>query len=488
LGFVAVQATPATGDGFKWRQRSGLAWPSTALMLHPPLATLRQHVTDGCTRPLAWRLEQLERLEQAMAERSDAVLAALAADLGKPDVEAFYELAAVQQELRLTRRCLRRWMAPCRVGLPLSLMPGRAELIHEPLGCVLIIGPWNYPFNLCLRPLVSALAAGNTAVIKPSEQAPATAALIAELIGEAFPPSTVQVVQGDGATAAALLEQPFDHIFFTGGERVGRLVMAAAARHLTPITLELGGKSPAVVLADADLSVTASRLVWGKCLNAGQTCVAPDYLLVQRSIREALIERLAARIDSCFGDNPLRSPDLGRIINASQFTRLQGLLDGARQRGQLLHGGQCDPANRRIAPSLIAVNDPDDPLMQEELFGPLLPVLAVDNLEEAIQRINSRPKPLALYLFSQNRQHQDTLLQRTSSGGVCFNDVVLQVGLPDLPFGGVGASGMGAYHGKTGFETFSHRRSVLRRPFLLDVPFRYPPYAGRLPLVRRLLG
>ena len=457
-------------------------------MLQPPLTTLRQSVTEGGTRPLAWRLEQLERLQQAIAERHDAVLAALEADLGKPAVEAYYELVAVQQELRLTRRCLRRWMAPRRVGLPLSLQPGRAELIHEPLGCVLIIGPWNYPFSLSLQPLVSALAAGNTAVIKPSEHAPATAALVAELIAAAFPPNTVQVVQGDGATAAALLEQPFDHIFFTGGERVGRLVMAAAARHLTPITLELGGKSPAVVLADADLTVTARRLVWGKSLNAGQTCVAPDYLLVQRPIREALLAELAARIEQCFGPDPLRSPDLGRIVNASQFARLHGLLEGARQRGQLLHGGQSDPASRRIAPSLIAVSDPDDPLMQEELFGPLLPVLAVDDLNEAILHINSRPKPLALYLFSQNPQHQDTLLQRTSSGGVCCNDVVLQVGIPNLPFGGVGGSGMGAYHGQAGFDTFSHRRSVLRRPFRLDAPFRYPPYAGRLPLMRRLLG
>ena len=457
-------------------------------MLQPPLATLRQTVTAGGTRPLAWRLEQLERLDQAIAERRDAVLAALADDLGKPPVEAFYELVAVQQELRLARRSLRRWQAPRSVGLPLSLLPGRAQVISEPLGCVLIIGPWNYPFNLSLQPLVSALAAGNTAVIKPSEHAPATAALIAELITAAFPPELVQVVQGDGATAAALLEQPFDHIFFTGGERVGRLVMAAAARHLTPITLELGGKSPAVVLADADLTVSARRLVWGKSLNAGQTCIAPDYLLVERPIRETLIQGLAARIDSCFGPDPLQSPDLGRIVNTRQFERLQALLSTAQQRGQVLHGGQCDPASRRIAPTLIAVDDPGDPLMQEELFGPLLPVLTIDSLEEAITQINSRPKPLALYLFSRDGHQQQTLLQRTSSGGVCFNDVVLQVGVPELPFGGVGASGMGAYHGKAGFDTFSHRRSVLRRPFRLDAPFRYPPYAGRLGLLQRLMG
>lgn len=457
-------------------------------MLTPPITSLRQPVSDGSTRPLAWRLEQLQRLEQAVQDRADAVLQALATDLGKPPVEAYFELVAVLQELRLTRRRLRRWMAPQRVAVPLSLQPGRAEVIREPLGCVLIIGPWNYPFHLTIQPLVSALAAGNTAVLKPSEHAPATAALIAELIAAAFSPSTVQVVQGDGQVAAALLQERFDHIFFTGGERVGKLVMAAAAQHLTPVTLELGGKSPAVVLEDADLAVTARRLVWGKALNAGQTCIAPDYLLVQANIREELLRRMQERIEACFGADPLASPDLASIVNAAQFERLSGLLEGARQRGQILWGGQSDPVRRRLAPTLIAVESPEDPLMQEELFGPLLPVLRVDDLEQAIGWINQRPKPLALYLFSQNAAAQQQLLARTSSGGVCVNDVVMQAGVPELPFGGVGASGMGAYHGQAGFDTFSHQRSVLRRPFRLDPPFRYPPYGDRLPLLRRLLG
>ena len=449
---------------------------------------MRQLVVGGTTRPLQWRLEQLDRLDAALSAHSDAVLEALAKDLGKPDVEAYFEVVAVRQEISLCRRQLRRWIAPKKVSVPLSQRPGRAEVIAEPLGCVLIIGPWNYPFHLAIQPLVSALAAGNTAILKPSEHAPATAQLISSLIGEAFPPEIVQVVQGDGSTAQALLAERFDHIFFTGGERIGKLVMAAAAQHLTPVTLELGGKSPAVVLSDADLEVTSRRLVWGKCLNAGQTCIAPDYLLVESSARASLIQALGERLTACFGEEPLDSSDLASIVNETQYARLSALLQRARERGQVLLGGTCDPERRRIAPTVIQVNDREDPLMQEELFGPLLPILEVDGLEQAIEWINQRPKPLALYLFSSSQPNQETVLNTTSSGGVCFNDVVMQVGVPELPFGGVGASGMGAYHGKAGFDTFSHQRSVLRRPFALDLPFRYPPYAGRLPLMRRLLG
>ena len=458
------------------------------MLLPTPLTAMRQTVSAADTRSLAWRRQQLDRLEQAVQERGDAVLEALAADLGKPAVEAWFEVVAVQQEIRLARRQMRRWMAPRNVAVPASLLPGRAQVIREPLGCVLVIGPWNYPFSLTIQPLVSALAAGNTAVLKPSEHAPATSALIAELIRAAFPPQTVQVVEGDGAVAQSLLQERFDHIFFTGGERVGRLVMEAAARHLTPVTLELGGKSPAVVLRDADLEITARRLVWGKALNAGQTCIAPDHLLVEEAVEPALVEQLARRITQCFGSDPLESPDLGSLVNAAQYERLSRLLEGARSRGQILCGGQSDPERRRIAPTLIRVDSADDPLMQEELFGPLLPVLRVNGLDEAIEQINRRPKPLALYLFSRRHEAQERILQRTSSGGVCFNDVVMHVGVPKLPFGGVGNSGMGSYHGEAGFRTFSHERSVLRRPFRLDVPFRYPPYAGKLPLVRRLLG
>jgi aldehyde dehydrogenase (NAD+) len=452
------------------------------------VAQMRAPVSEGHTRPLAWRLRQLERLEALLEREADAVLEALAADLGKPALEASFELVAIRQELRLSRRRLRRWMAPRRLPLDLPLRPGQAFQQAEPLGCALIIGPWNYPFQLCLHPLVSALAAGNTVVLKPSEHAPRTAELIAAAIGRSFPPDVVQVVCGDGSVAARLLEEQFDHIFFTGGGRVGRLVMAAAARHLTPVTLELGGKSPAVVLADADLAVTARRLAWGRSLNAGQTCIAPDHVLVQPAVRDPLVAAIAAELERFYGSDPLHSPDLGAIVNQAQFERLHGLLEGARQRGQILHGGRCDPARRRIEPTLVAVESGNDPLMQEEIFGPLLPMQTVPDLAAACREIRSRPKPLALYLFSNDRQAQRQVLQQTSSGGVCFNDVVMQAGSSQLPFGGVGESGMGSYHGEAGFLTFSHCRSVLRRPFWLDVPLRYPPYAGKLPLVRRLLG
>ena len=460
-----------------------------ALSLPVPISAMRAAVDRGDTRPLAWRLEQLDRLTALIDSCRISLPTALEADLGKPDVEGWFEQVAVRQELRETRRNLRHWMAPRPIPVPASFLPGRAALHPEPLGCVLIIGPWNYPFQLCLHPLVSALAAGNHVVLKPSEHAPHTAALIAALVAQHFPAEVVQVVQGDGATAAALLEERFDHIFFTGGARVGRLVMAAAARHLTPVTLELGGKSPAIVLDDADLAVTARRLAWGKGLNAGQTCIAPDYLMVTPKQREPLVAGIAAELQRFHGPDPLNSPDLGRIVNQAQFDRLETLLAVARSRGQVLWGGRSDPAHRRIEPTLIAVEDAaNDPLMQEELFGPLLPVLTVPDLDDALHRIRLGPKPLALYLLSRSAIAQREVLSRSSSGSVGFNDVVMQAGINRLPFGGVGESGMGNYHGEAGFRTFSHQRSVLKRPFWLDLPFRYPPYAGKLPLLQRLLG
>ena len=454
----------------------------------PDVAAMREPVEQGQTLPIRWRLEQLERLSSVLNEEEPAVLEALACDLGKSPVEATLELVAVHQEIALSRRHLRRWMAPRPVSLDLALLPGRAWVEPQPLGCVLIIGPWNYPLKLCLHPLVSALAAGNSAVVKPSELAPHTAALVAELLHRAFPPQTVQVVLGDAAVAAKLLEQRFDHVFFTGGSRVGSLVMQACARVLTPVTLELGGKSPVIVLQDADLGITARRIAWGKGLNAGQTCVCPDHLLVEPPARDHLVSAIGNELKRFYGPDPLRSPDLARIVNDTRFQHLEALLDRARRNGQVLVGGRSDAGERRIEPTLLAVESLDDPLMQEELFGPLLPVLSIGGLEEALDQIRGRPSPLALYLFSRSREAQRRVLAASRSGGVVFNDVVLQAGAAALPFGGVGPSGMGRYHGQAGFRTFSNERSILSRPFLLDLPLRYPPYAGKLPLIRRLLG
>ncbi len=463
--------------------------PTTAGHNLPDVAALRARVERGETRSEHWRRDQLRALRHLLERHEDDILEAIHADLGKPITECMMEILALRQELNLCERHLRRWMRPRSVRVPLPLRPGRAEIIPSPLGCVLVIGPWNYPFLLTLHPLISALAAGNTAVVKPSEHTAATAALIERLLGEAFSKDVVQVVQGDGDTAAALVDQGYDHIFFTGGGSIGRRVLASAARHLTPVTLELGGKSPAVVLSGADLTITARRLIWGKGVNAGQTCIAPDHLIVEERLKEPLLAALADARSDLYGSTPLESKDLGTIINSRQFQRLEELLTTARAKGQVLIGGESDAANRRIAPTVLSVtNAIDDPLMGDELFGPLLPLISVRNLNAAIQQIRSQPKPLALYLFGGDAQQQQQLLEETSSGGVCFNDVMMHHAIPDLPFGGVGASGMGNYHGEAGFRTFSYERSVLRRPFALDLRLRYPPYRVNRALMRRLLG
>tara|TARA_B100001063_G_scaffold162452_1_gene151600 strand:- start:255 stop:1604 length:1350 start_codon:yes stop_codon:yes gene_type:complete len=449
---------------------------------------MQDRVGRGETRPLAWRLDQLQRFQELVENHEQEVLQALSEDLGKPPTEAFFEVVALRQELKLARSNLRRWMQAKPVPVPLPQQPGRAELIPEPLGCVLIIGPWNYPFSLTLQPLVSALAAGNTAVLKPSEQAPAVAALISRLVAEHFAPEVVRVEEGDGEVAAALVALPFDHIFFTGGGAIGRRVLEGAAANLTPVTLELGGKSPALVMDGADLDVSARRLIWGKGLNAGQTCIAPDHLLVQPHLQQPLLKAMEAARQAMYGSQPLHSEQLACIVNTRQFERLEALLEQARREERILIGGEINREQRRIAPTVIRVADRNDPLMADELFGPLLPVLPLNDLNNALAEIRRGPKPLALYLFGGTERQQQLVIETTSSGGVCLNDVVMQAGVPDLPFGGVGGSGMGSYHGKAGFETFSHSKAVLRRPFRFDFKLRYPPYALDLKLLRKLAG
>ncbi len=452
------------------------------------LKTLRATVVSGQTRPEAWRRLQLKRLSDLLDRHESDILKALRIDLAKPELEGMFEIVALLQELKITRRRLKAWMRPRHIPVPIMQRPGRAQLIREPLGCVLVIGPWNYPFMLTLQPLISALAAGNSVVLKPSEHAPAAAALITRLITEGFPSDVVRVVNGDGSTAAALVDLGFDHIFFTGSGTIGAKVLAGAARHLTPVTLELGGKNPAVVLDSADLAVTARRLIWGKGINAGQTCIAPDHLLVQTSIRDRLVKALKEQRRNLYGDEPLASADLSSLIHDRHFQHLEGLLATARAEGRILFGGECCRQRRKIAPTLIEVQSDQDPLMEAEIFGPLLPLMTVETLDEAITRIQQQDKPLAIYLFGGDHNDQSAVLKRTSSGGVCFNDVVMQKGVPELPFGGVGPSGMGSYQAEAGFQTFSHARSVLSRPFFLDIRHRYPPYTLNPAIFRRFVG
>ena len=452
------------------------------------LNKLKDQVLSGKTRPKKWRLDQLQALSNLLDNHQQEILNALHQDLGKPPTEAFFEIIAVKQEIKLVQKNLSNWMKAKKINVPVSLRPAQAFIQPDPLGCILIIGPWNYPFSLTLQPLVGALAAGNTAVLKPSEHAPHVSNLIKTLIEKYFPPEITQVVEGDGNTAADLMCQQFDHVFFTGGENIGKKVMEAASKNLTPVTLELGGKSPALVIDGANLEVTAKRIIWGKSLNAGQTCIAPDHLLVEHKLFDSLISNLKNSINDFYGNNPLDSKHLGRIINQNQFNRLNNLLKEAKKNGQIIYGGDSNEIEKRISPTLIKIENRNDPLMKEELFGPLLPILLIKNLDEAISEFKFLPKPLALYLFGGAENEQGKILSMTSSGGVCFNDVVLQAGIPELPFGGVGSSGMGKYHGKAGFDNFTHFKSVLKRPFWLDLNFRYPPYKLDLSLLNKLIG
>jgi len=426
------------------------------------------------TQEIAFRLGQLAKLKQAIIDRQEAILQASKADLGRPAFEAYFEIATLS-EINLAIKNLKTWAKPRRVKSPIDQFPASAWIQPDPLGVVLIIGPWNYPFQLIMSPLVGAIAAGNCALLKPSEHAPHTSRVVAKLIADTFDPSYVAVVEGDASVSQQLLAEKFDHIFFTGGTEIGRIVMAAAAQHLTSVTLELGGKSPCIVDSDIHLDRAAKRIVWGKLINTGQTCIAPDYLLVHRQIKTDLVARIKHYIQEFYGENPAQSPDYGRIIHDRHFERLITFLD----RGEIILGGEYNPDERYLAPTLIDGVTWDDPVMREEIFGPILPILTYDELESAISQVNARPKPLALYFFSRDRQKQERILQATSSGGVCLNDTVMQVGVNTLPFGGVGESGIGSYHGKASFDTFSHFKSVLKRKFWLDLGWRYAPYTAQ---------
>ncbi|MEB3226449.1 MAG: aldehyde dehydrogenase [Synechococcus sp.] len=447
-----------------------------------PLAQQRQFFATGQTKSFEFRRAQLLKLRESILKYQDEAIAALGQDLRKPEFEARFEMIALVNEIDYALKHLKTWLKPKKATLSLIQLPGKAYQLPEPLGVVLIIGPWNFPFSLALQPLVGAIAAGNCAIVKPSELAPATSQVTAKVIRATFPENYLAAIEGGIETSQALLAEKFDHIFFTGGTAVGKIVMAAAAKHLTPVTLELGGKSPCIVDQNIDLKETAKRIIWGRFLNAGQICIAPDYLLVAASIQENLLKEMAACIREFYGDDPQTSPDYPRLISDRHWQRTAELLN----QGEIYYGGHTNRGDRYIEPTIILNPDLTAPIMQEEIFGPILPVLTYDNLEEAITFIQSRPKPLALYIFSRSRDCRQQILTQTSSGGVCINDTVMHVGIDTLPFGGVGDSGMGAYHGKASFDTFTHYKSVLQKGFRFDLQWRYAPYAKNLPLLKQL--
>jgi len=446
------------------------------------IARQREFFATGKPKEVEFRLQQLQKLKEAIQNQEASILKALKADLNKPEFEGLFELVVIK-EINYALKNLKTWVKPKKVKVPIEQFPAVGKIYPDPLGVVLIISPWNYPFSLAISPLIGAIAAGNCALVKPSEISTHTSNVLAEIISQTFDPRYVAVVEGGKEITQELLAEKFDHIFFTGGTKVGQIVMEAAAKHLTPVTLELGGKSPCIVEPDINIKEAARRIAWGKFANAGQTCIAPDYLLVNSQVKPELIRHLKEAIKEFYGDDPASSPDYVRIINNLQWERLTKLLEGV----EIIVGGQKNQSDRYIAPTLVNNVYWGDLLMQEEIFGPILPIVEYTKLEEALALINSRPKPLALYLFSQDKNKQQQVLRNTSSGGVCLNDTLMQGSLTDLPFGGVGDSGIGRYHGKASFDTFSHEKSVLEKTFWFELNWRYAPYQGKVELLKSFL-
>ena len=431
--------------------------------------------SSGKTIPAEFRLKQLESLKEAMILHEADLAAALKEDLGKSRMESYMcETGLTLSELTWMQKHLRSLMRSKRVSTPAAQFAAKSFRSPSPYGTVLIMSPWNYPVLLTLDPLIDAIAAGNTAVVKPSAYAPCTFDVMKTMIEECFPAHYVAVVDGGRAENQALLQQRFDMIFFTGGKTVGREVLRHAAEYLTPVTLELGGKSPCIVDSTAKIRLAAKRIVFGKYLNCGQTCVAPDYILCDKRIRDELITAILAEIEKQFGKEPLKNPNYGKIINEKHFERILGLINGEK----LVYGGQSEPESLRIAPTVLNNITWDDAVMGEEIFGPLLPILTFDTLDEALDTVESHPHPLALYFFSEDKAAQKKVLDTCRFGGGCINDTIIHLATSDMPFGGVGESGMGSYHGRVGFETFSHYRSIVDKKTWMDLPIRYQKYTG----------
>lgn len=445
----------------------------------------RNFFKTGKTLPYEFRLAQLKKLRQIIVDNEVRILDALYKDLRKCHTEGYLtEVGFVLAEIDHTIKDLKKWMKPKRVGTPVFHAISTSHVYNDPYGVTLVVGPWNYPFQLAVAPLVGAIAAGNTAVIKPSEVSKHTGELIVDLIQENFEEGFVRAVFGGIEESTALLEQRFDYIFFTGGTGIGRIYYQAAAKHLTPVTLELGGKSPCIVDKNIHLDYTAKRVTWGKWTNAGQTCVAPDYLLVHKDSKAKVLDKMKRNIEAFFGKDPQKSPDYGRIISPRHFDRLAKFLED----GNVVVGGQHDKDDLYIAPTILDGISLDDPIMQEEIFGPILPVIEFSNISEVLDLVNNHfEKPLALYVFSEDSSFSEEILNKTSSGGSCVNDTLMHLGNPNLPFGGVGESGIGAYHGESSFTTFSHQKAVYKKSTMMDMAIRYAPFKNNLPILKKLM-
>lgn len=444
-----------------------------------------QYFNTHRTKDHSFRIKQLEKLQTTILKYEQQLTDALQKDLGKNSVESYAtEIGFVLNSIRETKKKIPRWVKDKKVSTPLFLFPSKSKRHYEPYGTILIIGPFNYPFQLLIEPLIGAISAGNTIILKPSEMVPSVSKVIKEMITDAFDDNYISVIEGDVDTTIELLKHPFDYIFFTGSTTVGKEIMKAAAEHLTPVTLELGGKSPAIVLKDADIQQAAKRIIYGKLLNAGQTCVAPDYVLIQEELKPLFIEECKKFIRLFYGETIQNSSDFARIVNKKHTTRLKTILEESKD--EIVFGGRVDLNDRYIEPTLLDSNWASF-TMKDELFGPLLPIIGFQDLDKTITQINNRPKPLALYIFSKDKHTQNKIIHETSSGGITINNTIFHLVSPNLPFGGVGNSGMGSYHGKTSFTTFSHERSILSSN-KFEVPFIFPPYSdSSLKWIRRFL-
>lgn len=447
------------------------------------VAHQREFFESGITRPLPFRLEALRKLQKTLLDNESLINKAMKSDLNKSSFEAYMtETGMVLDEIRFHLKHLPRWAKTKTVRTPITQFHAKSFVVPEPYGVTLIMSPWNYPLQLCLEPVVGAISGGNCAVIKPSAYAPATSEAIAKIIGEAFPPEYMAVVEGGREQNNALLEEAFDYIFFTGSVEVGKAVMEAASRHLTPVTLELGGKSPVIVDETANLKLAARRIAFGKVLNAGQTCVEPDYLMIHNSVKESFLKEYAKALKEFFPGGDMS--EMPVIISEKHFQRVTQLLKGEKA----VIGGGTDESRRFLEPTVLTDVSPDSPVMQEEIFGPILPLMTYTELDECIRFIRSRPKPLALYLFTESRAAEKRILNTCSFGGGCVNDTIIHLANPHMGFGGVGHSGMGSYHGKLSFDTFSHYRSIVRKSTWIDLPMRYHPYTEKkFKMIRSLL-